>query len=111
MKKWIFSSKGFLTIVAVVIVAIMPSLALSIPFTSTESQTIKSTETAAIPSTKAFKGFKALNKSRTTPIADFDYAVNGNIDSASIEGKWGLKTKWFGLWRLSQLDLISMTNC
>lgn len=58
-------------------------------------------ETADIP---VIKG-KASFKPQKISIADFDYNLQGNITSASLELKWGSKNKWAPVGILSQLDL------
>ncbi len=64
-------------------------------------QTINTTETADIP---LIKGRASLKQQRIS-IADFDYTLQGDISSASLDLKWGSKFKWAPLWGLSQLDL------
>jgi hypothetical protein len=63
--------------------------------------TINVNETADIPIIKG----KASFKPQEISIAHFDYTLQGDISSASLELKWGSKNKWCPLWNLSHLDL------
>ncbi len=66
-----------------------------------DTTTITVNETADIPIIKG----KASFKPQKISIADFEYTLQGDITSASLELKWGSKNKWSPLWNLSQLDL------
>ena len=74
---------------------------ISAQITFGDTTTITVNETADIP---VIKG-KASFKPQKISIADFDYALEGAISSASLELKWGSKNKWSPFWNLSQLDL------
>jgi len=74
---------------------------MSAQITFGEPITITANETADIPIMKG----KASFKPQQISIADFDYTLEGDISSASLELKWGSKNKWGALWNLSQLDL------
>jgi len=74
---------------------------ISAQITFGEPITITVNETADIPIIKG----KASFKPQQISIADFDYTLEGDISSASLELKWGSKNKWGALWNLSQLDL------
>ena len=74
---------------------------MSAQITFGEPITITANETADIPIMKG----KASFKPQKISIADFDYTLQGDITSASLELKWGSKNKWSPFWNLSQLDL------
>ena len=74
---------------------------MSAQITFGEPITITANETADIPILKG----KASFKPQKISIADFDYTLQGDITSASLELKWGSKNKWSPFWNLSQLDL------
>jgi len=74
---------------------------ISAQITFGEPITITVNETADIPIIKG----KASFKPQQISIADFDYTLEGDISSASLELKWGSKNKWGALWNLSQIDL------
>jgi len=74
---------------------------ISAQITFGDTTTITVNETADIP---VIKG-KASFKPQKISIADFDYALEGAISSASLELKWGSKNRWSPFWNLSQLDL------
>jgi hypothetical protein len=74
---------------------------ISAQITFGDTTTITVNETADIPIIKG----KASFKPQRISIADFDYTLQGDISSASLELKWGSKNKWSPFWNLSQLDL------